>query len=148
MTVSGNRVTINLAGNLDPNKDHHPRLLPGAIQNLAGNAHAGFDSSATWNFITGAGPAPDPTPPASSPNDGPIPKAWMARFGRTEADRALDAIEVRMRAAPAAGAEVSLAGERIGSEAGPAPWSRSPTGRGVSALRLRLPGGVARVRRV
>ena len=50
-------------------------------------------------------------------NDGPIPKAWIARFGRTVAEQVLEAVESRMRAAPVAGFEVSLAGERIGAGA-------------------------------
>ena len=49
-------------------------------------------------------------------NNGPIPKAWIARFGRTVAEQVLEAIEGRMRAAPAPGAEVALAGERIGAQ--------------------------------
>ena len=47
-------------------------------------------------------------------NDDPIPQAWLARFGRTVADEVLEAIEARMRSAPAPGAEVSVAGERLG----------------------------------
>ena len=49
-------------------------------------------------------------------NDGPIPKAWNARFGRTVAEQVLEAVEGRMRATPAPGAEVALAGERIGAQ--------------------------------
>ena len=49
-------------------------------------------------------------------NNGPIPKAWIARFGRTVAEQVLEAIEGRMRATPAPGAEVALAGERIGAQ--------------------------------
>ena len=47
-------------------------------------------------------------------NDDPMPRAWIARFGRTVADQVLDAVESRMRAARSPGVEVSLAGERIG----------------------------------
>ena len=43
-----------------------------------------------------------------------MPKAWIARFGRTVADQVLDALDARMRAKPAPGAEVRLAGQRIG----------------------------------
>ena len=43
-------------------------------------------------------------------NSGSIPKAWIARFGRTVAEQVLEAVEGRMRAAPAPGAEVALAG--------------------------------------
>ena len=62
-------------------------------------------------------------------NNGPIPKAWIARFGRTVAEQVLEAVEGRMRAAPAPGAEVALAGERIGAQS-PDPGSEAGTGRG------------------
>ena len=47
-------------------------------------------------------------------NDGPIPQAWIARFGRTVAEQVLDAVESRMRAPRTPGAEVSFAGRRLG----------------------------------
>ena len=47
-------------------------------------------------------------------NDGPIPRAWIARFGRTVADQVLGAVESRMRAARKPGVEVTLAGQRVG----------------------------------
>ncbi len=50
-------------------------------------------------------------------NDGPIPKAWLARFGRTVADQVLDAVESRMRAVHKPGVEVTLAGQRLGGQA-------------------------------
>ena len=43
-----------------------------------------------------------------------MPKAWIARFGRTVADQVLDAAESRMRAARKPGIEVTLAGQRLG----------------------------------
>ena len=52
-------------------------------------------------------------------NNGAIPKVWIARFGRTVAEQMLAAVEGRMRAAPAPGVEVSLAGEQIGGQAEP-----------------------------
>ena len=52
-------------------------------------------------------------------NNGAIPKVWIARFGRTVAEQMLEAVEGRMRAAPAPGVEVSLAGERVGGQAEP-----------------------------
>ena len=52
-------------------------------------------------------------------NNGAIPKAWIARFGRTVAEQVLVAVEGRMRATPAPGAEITLAGERIGAQAEP-----------------------------
>ena len=47
-------------------------------------------------------------------NNGLIPKAWIARFGRTVAEQMLEAVEGRIRAAPAPGVEIALAGEQIG----------------------------------
>ena len=41
-------------------------------------------------------------------------QAWIGRFGRTVAEQVLEAVEGRMRAAPAPGVEIALAGERIG----------------------------------
>ena len=58
-------------------------------------------------------------------NNGPIPKAWIARFGRTLAEQMLEAVEGRMRAAPAPGVEMALAGEQIGVGSG-SPGSGSP----------------------
>ena len=57
-------------------------------------------------------------------NDGPVPQAWIARFGRTVADQVIGAVEGRMQADRAPGAEVSLAGERIGL--GPAFGAEAP----------------------
>ena len=51
-------------------------------------------------------------------NDDPMPKAWLARFGRTVAEQVLDAVESRLEAPRAAGVEASLAGQPIGG-AGP-----------------------------
>ena len=47
-------------------------------------------------------------------NSDTMPKAWLARFGRTVADQVLDAVEGRMRAARRPGVEVTLAGQRVG----------------------------------
>ena len=49
-------------------------------------------------------------------NTGPIPKAWIARFGRTVADHVLDAVESRMRAARRPGVEMTIGGQRVGSQ--------------------------------
>ena len=50
-------------------------------------------------------------------NEGPIPRAWLGRFGRTVAEHVLDAVESRMRAARQPGVEVTLAGQRFGGQA-------------------------------
>ena len=60
-------------------------------------------------------------------NDDPMPRAWLARFGRTVAGQVLDA--ARMRAARAPGVEVA------GSRAGSGAWSEDEAER-CSAERL------------
>ena len=50
-------------------------------------------------------------------NTDAMPKAWIARFGRTVADQVLAAVETRMSAPPAARNEVTLGGQRIGLDA-------------------------------
>ena len=79
----------------------------------------------------------DGTATGTISNTGPIPKAWIARFGRTVADQVLDAVEGRMRAGRHPGAEVSLAGERIGLGAGgDAPASGATQAREAEAPRV------------
>ena len=46
-------------------------------------------------------------------NNGAIPKAWIARFGRTVAEQVLAAVEGRFEAPRQPGVEVSLAGQRL-----------------------------------
>ena len=53
-------------------------------------------------------------------NTGPIPKAWLGRFGRTVAEQVLGAVESRMRAAREPGIEMTLAGQRVGGGQDPA----------------------------
>ena len=48
-------------------------------------------------------------------NEGPIPQAWLARFGRTVTGQVLEAVEARLAAPRAAGAEASLAGQALPS---------------------------------
>ena len=48
-------------------------------------------------------------------NDGPIPEAWLARFGRTVTGQVLEAVEARLNAPRQAGAEASLAGQALPS---------------------------------
>ena len=55
-------------------------------------------------------------------NTGPIPKAWIARFGRTVAEQAIDAVEARFAAPREAGFAGTLAGQPLGGFAeDPAP---------------------------
>ncbi len=46
-------------------------------------------------------------------NDGPMPAAWLARFGRTVAEQALDGISGRMAASRAPGMQGTLAGQAL-----------------------------------
>ena len=46
-------------------------------------------------------------------NSDPIPKAWLARFGRTVTGQVLDAVEARFSALRAAGAGMELAGQAL-----------------------------------
>ena len=48
-------------------------------------------------------------------NADPLPRAWLARFGRTAAEQVLGAVEERLRASQSAGAQVTLAGHRVPS---------------------------------
>ena len=47
-------------------------------------------------------------------NSDAIPKAWLARFGRTVADQVVEAVRGRFEASRTPGVEVTLAGERVG----------------------------------
>ena len=46
-------------------------------------------------------------------NSDPIPKAWLARFGRTVADHVVDAVGERLEGSPDSGSQVTLGGQRI-----------------------------------
>ena len=46
-------------------------------------------------------------------NAGPIPQAWISRFGRTVAHQVLDAVDARMGSQPAPGLEMTLAGQPV-----------------------------------
>ena len=61
----------------------------------------------------------DGTATGTIENSDPLPKAWIARFGRTVAEQVMGAVENRLEAARRPGVEVSLAGERIGVVAPP-----------------------------
>ena len=50
-------------------------------------------------------------------NSDALPKAWIARFGRTVADQVMDAVEARMEAARRPGFEARLGGRHIGGGA-------------------------------
>jgi hypothetical protein len=53
ISVSGSVLTINPAANLPEGKVFAVLMQGGAVLDLAGNAFAGINSEATWNFATG-----------------------------------------------------------------------------------------------
>ncbi len=61
-------------------------------------------------------------------NDDPMPAAWLARFGRTVAEQALDGIAGRMAAPRTAGMQGTLAGRALSFDA---PANDSPGSRGA-----------------
>ena len=48
-----------------------------------------------------------------------MPRAWLARFGRTVADQAIDAVTARLETAPTPGSEVRIGGQAVGGEVSP-----------------------------
>ncbi len=51
-------------------------------------------------------------------NDDPMPAAWLARFGRTAAEQALDGIAGRIAASRTAGVQGTIAGQALGFDPG------------------------------
>ena len=70
-------------------------------------------------------------------NDDPMPAAWLARFGRTVAEQALDGIAHRMAAPRAPGMRGTLAGRALDFDApaggAPGAWSGAGPGAGDAA---------------
>ena len=52
-------------------------------------------------------------------NQDPMPKAWIARFGRTVAEQVIEAVEDRLEGAGVPGTELTIAGRSIGGSAEP-----------------------------
>ena len=72
-------------------------------------------------------------------NDDPMPAAWLARFGRTVAEQALDGIAGRMAAPRTAGMQGTLAGQALSFDApanGNHTAAGSPAPGGTGALAL------------
>ena len=69
-------------------------------------------------------------------NSDPMPAAWLARFGRTVAEQALDGIAERMAAPRSAGVQGSFAGQALGFH-GPGPGLPVPASGSIPG---RVPG--------
>ena len=96
-----------------------------------------------WNLSPLHMSVADPIATGTIFNTDRMPKAWIARFGRTVAEQVLDAVDARIRARPAPGAEARLAGQRIGKQ-GPVAGSESGKDRGAGEAAgpsYRLGGG-------
>ena len=65
-------------------------------------------------------------------NDDPMPAAWLARFGRTVAQQALDGIAGRMAAPRTPGMQGAIAGQAVGFGPTHSPGSGSGTGAGTA----------------
>ena len=65
-------------------------------------------------------------------NNDPMPAAWLARFGRTAAEQALDGIAGRIAASRTAGVQGSIAGQALNLDPGPGTGSGGSDGPGGS----------------
>ena len=72
----------------------------------------------TLSNPTGGAWLKDATATGTIENTGPMPRAWLARFGRTVAEQVIDAVEGRFSAQRRPGVELRLAGQAIGSGSG------------------------------
>ena len=61
----------------------------------------------------------DATATGTIENTDAMPRAWLARFGRTVAEQAIEAVEGRLAATPAPGVQVSIGGQAVGGSAEP-----------------------------
>ena len=82
----------------------------------------------------------DATATGTIGNADPMPQAWIARFGRTVAEQAIDAVEARFDAARAPGLSGTIGGQSISGSSGAADeagedWGAGTDGRqGLEAL--------------
>ena len=85
--VSGRRVTIDPTANLAANTAYHVRIAGGAIEDLAGNDHAGIADATTWTFTTD-GTADTTAPELSTYNTVPhAPSRWARIWSSASASR-------------------------------------------------------------
>ena len=84
----------------------------------------------------------DATATGTISNTDAMPKAWLGRFGRTVAEQVIGAVEGRFAALPAAGLEVTLAGERMrGGGTNPEARDEAPARVRLQAMSGWLRGG-------
>ena len=79
----------------------------------------------------------DATATGTITNSDPIPEAWLARFGRTVTGQVLDAVQARLSAPRAAGAQAHLAGQALPFGTGAAAHPGPEAGAGENAAALR-----------
>lgn len=65
----GNRMTVDLSDNLVAGRGYYVNLSPGAVSDLAGNAHVGLTGTTAWNFTTAASDTQGPRVVALTPSD-------------------------------------------------------------------------------
>ena len=75
----------------------------------------------------------DATATGTISNTGAIPKAWIARFGRTVAEQAIEAVEARFEAPRVPGLSGTIGGQSISGFAGPGPEAREVRSAGTDA---------------
>ena len=78
-----------------------------------GNARMADASGQAWRQLD----IENPRATGTITNADSMPRAWLARFGRTVAEQVLEAVESRTRASRAPGVELTLAGQRVGGAA-------------------------------
>ena len=76
----------------------------------------------------------DATATGTIVNTGPLPGAWLARFGRTVAEHVIEAVDDRLTAPLDTGSQVTIAGRRVDLEGGGQSWDGAwEPGRGDGA---------------
>ena len=101
------------------NHDEDPETFEVALSNPTGGTAIG-DGVAVGTIV----------------NNDPMPAAWLARFGRTAAEQALDGIAGRIAASRSAGVQGSIAGQALNFGSG------APDASGGAANDNAAPGGV------
>ena len=83
----------------------------------------------------------DATAVGTIENTDPMPRAWLARFGRTVAGQVIDAVEGRFSAPRRPGVEMRLAGQAVGGSAAPEDAAEEEARSRLAAIASWLRGG-------